>query len=195
MANNTFQRLRLIDRIDRSALSGRAAELLRLIERLSRGRWYQATGEYLAACLKASRRSVVRWLAELREAGFLAVWRRSAVVNGVRVAAPSRYRVIAQAVVDAAASGFDDRRAALVQRMRLAVASVKRRLTRPAICANLSQGRDQDRQKDGLRSLWALLGQSREGSDAWLAAVTGLIQAGQGESEADFAGMGSGDAS
>lgn len=188
MANNTFQRLRLIDRIDRSALSGRAAELLRLIERLSRGRWYQATGEYLAACLKASRRSVVRWLAELRESGFLAVWRRSAVVNGVRVAAPSRYRVIAQAVVDAAASGFDARRAAMVEGMRGALAAVGRR-ARGAICANLSQGRDQDRQKDGLRSLWALLGQSREGSDAWRAAVRGLIQAGQGESEADFAGM------
>lgn len=188
MANNTFQRLRLIDRIDRSALSGRAAELLRLIERLARGRWYQATGEYLAACLKASRRSVVRWLAELRKAKLLQVHRRVGIVNGVRVAAPSRYRVNAQAVVDAAASGFDARRAAMVEGMRGALAAVGRRARR-AICDKLSQSRDQDRQKDGLRRLWALLGQSREGSDAWRAAVRGLIQAGEGESEADFAGM------
>ena len=186
MATNTFQRLRLIDRIDAGEMSKGAAALLALIERRATGRWFEATGEFLAVCLKASRRSVVRWLAELRGGGFLHVWRRSAVRNGVRVAAPSRYRVNAQAVCDAAAADCDQRAAGLRARCVAALQRVLRAKQRPAICANLAQSKDQV----DIRMLWRKVGEAREGSSGWCAAVDALIEAGQGTERADFVGMG-----
>lgn len=120
---DTFQRLRLIDRIDRAELSRGAAQLLGVIERRKSVGWYQATREFLAAVLKVSVRTISRYVGELVAAGFIDVWRRVGRKDGLPKAAPSRYRVRVQAVVDAAARGLEDRAALLAARAAAAWAA------------------------------------------------------------------------
>jgi DNA-binding transcriptional ArsR family regulator len=146
---NTFQRLRLIDRIDRAEISRGAADLLRLIERRASGKWLEATSEVLAAWLKVSSRSISRYVAELREAGFLDVWRRVGRKDGLPKAAPSRYRVRLQAVVDAAARDLQERAAVLAARAAAAwAARVERARSWAANVAKMARHRDQDFKKE-----------------------------------------------
>lgn len=146
---HALQRLRLIDRIDAAEISAGAAELLRLIERRRAGEWLEATRDYLAACLKVSVRTVSRCVAELREAGFLEVWRRVGVKDGLPKAAPSRYRVRVQAVVDAAARDLRERAALLAARSAAAWASrVERARSWRANVAKLARKPSQDFQKE-----------------------------------------------
>jgi predicted DNA-binding transcriptional regulator YafY len=182
MAKGTFDLLRLIDRIDGAHISRGAAQLLGYVQRVQRsGRWHIATADALAAALKVSRRSVVRYLAELRELGFLAIWKRKAVRDGVRVNIASAYRVVVDAVREAASDGFERRKAVIKAKLAALVGrSVKRSCARTA-----HMTRQEDKQM-----LWKMLGQAVEGGPQWETLVTALIRAGEGQTEADFIGFG-----
>lgn len=171
MANSqksaVFELLRAVDRIGRDVLGKGPAALLSLILRRQReGRWYEATGEGLAAMLKASRRSVVRWLAELKRLGLLAVWRRYTVREGQRVALPSRYKAVTQAVMQAGGEGLGGR--ALVLKARLAAALAR---VRSRVCAKPAPSRAKDISTGALAGLYARLATlpqgSREAKEAW----------------------------
>lgn len=140
----TLQDLRLVDRIDGCALSRGAAALLALIVRRSRNGWLEAAGETLAAWLKASRRSVVRWSKELVDRGLIRVHRRVGAVSGLLRAAPSRYAVVRQALVDEAACDLPARALRLAKIMAERVAGHARRA---AICAKLAANRNQEEEK------------------------------------------------
>ncbi len=182
MKTDTFDKLRLIDRIDGAHISSGAAALLAYVQRVQRaGRWHIATADALAAALKVSRRSVVRYLKELRELGLLAVWKRKAVRDGARVNLASGYRIVADALREAASDGFERRKAVIKAKLAaLCGRSVKRS------CANLAQ---QTRQEDK-QMLWNMLGQAVEGRPGWETLVAALIRAGEGQTEADFRGFG-----
>lgn len=153
---NTFQRLRLIDRIDRAEISRGAAELLRLIDRRASGKWLEATSEVLAAWLKVSSRSISRYVAELRKAGFVDVWRRVGRKDGLPKAAPCRYRVSAQAVVVAAARDLRERAALLAARAAAAwAARVERARSWASNVAKLARHRDQEGKKEALEAVQA----------------------------------------
>jgi predicted DNA-binding transcriptional regulator YafY len=180
--SDTFDKLRLVDRIDGAHISSGAAHLLGYVQRVQRaGRWHIATADALAAALKVSRRSIVRYLGELRDLGLLAIWKRKAVRDGARVNLASGYRIVVDALREAASDGFERRKAVIKAKLAaLCGRSVKRS------CAKLAQ---QTRQEDK-QMLWNMLGQAVEGGPGWETLVAALIRAGEGQTEADFRGFG-----
>lgn len=187
MSKTTFEMLRLVDRIDRADLSAGASALLSFILRVQRdGKWHIATGEALAAALKVSRRSILRYLQELRLVGLIAVWERKAVVDGSRRYIAFGYRVLVEAVREAAKGGFARRTAVVVAKMQEAVRRRKAATARASSCDKLSQMTP----SLFIPELWDRLGKAREGSPHFEECVAALIGAGQGEKPADFVGLG-----
>jgi DNA-binding transcriptional ArsR family regulator len=190
---NTFEKLRMIDRIAGKSASGEkllsagAAALLSLIQRVQRERkFYISTADAFAAALKVSRRSVMRYLRELQDLGLVAVWKRFAVRDGVRRNIASGYRVLIEAVRDAATVGFRRRGAAIKAKAVAAVSRCASVLRKPLRCDKLSP---RTRQKD-IPSLWKGLSEAWEGSQAFDDLVSDLIQAGQGVNASGFVGLG-----
>lgn len=145
-AASTFLQLRLVDRVGRGDLSRGATSLLSLIIRRRRGKWLQCAGHVLAVMLNASRRSVCRWLSELEDMGLITIWRRSRIVNGVRVSVANSYAVNDQALVDLAANDFEARAAMVSASL---AAAVRRRVDRWAsMCAKLARYKAQEKEKD-----------------------------------------------
>lgn len=158
----TFDLLRAVDRIAPETLAhGPAALLALLVRRQRRDGWHFATGAALAAALKASRRSVCRWLAVLRRCGVVRVWRRfrrgpegvQALASGFRVSGFE---------VERLASGGHALRAAEV-----AARTVRRAVLAGAVraCATMThkiQPRDLERR---LSDVWRKIGSEKYKGD------------------------------
>lgn len=164
----TFDLLRAVDRLPRDLVGPGPRSLLGLIARVQRaGRWHLASADALAAALGRSRRSVVRWLAELESAGLLMIWRRRGVVDGVRRNLRSGYRVAAEAVKVAGASGLAGRAAAIAAKAQAMIAGAVGRTVQAARavargCANVAhQTRQEDIKEAEKRRLYQRLGSGK----------------------------------
>jgi DNA-binding transcriptional regulator YhcF (GntR family) len=166
--------LRQIDRIGRQVISPGAAALLALIQRRQRsGKWHFASGDALAAALKVSRRSVLRYTAELERAGLLAVWRRvglhkteAGAIERRKIA--SGYRVMSEAVRKAAQIGSAVRgqTVKLAKQAQAVAATLARFCTRSLSCDNLSRHTGQDVKKEAEKGRLLALIASRTLSEA-----------------------------
>lgn len=137
-------------------ISPGAAALLALIQRRQRpGKWHFASGDALAAALKVSRRSVLRYSAELERAGLLAIWRRVGLhkteagrIERRKIA--SGYRVVSAAVRKAAQIGAAVRgqTVKLAKQAQAVAATLERFCARALSCDRLSHRTGQEVKKE-----------------------------------------------